>query len=111
MTTPNTGIGAITLRTMRARLDEAAAIARAAEGLVADGQPGRALTIAFDVEPLAIDTNQLLACRILPPGSIHIGTKSRITSVPPSRWGRRVARREARSCRLPAGLGERSASR
>jgi hypothetical protein len=32
MTTPNSEIGAITLRAMRANLDEAAAIARAAEG-------------------------------------------------------------------------------
>jgi hypothetical protein len=55
MTTPNTGIGAITLRTMRAKLEEAAAIARAAEGLAADGQPGRALTMALDVEPLAAE--------------------------------------------------------
>jgi hypothetical protein len=47
MTTQNTGIGAITLRTMRARLDEAAAIARAAEGCAMDGQPGRALIIAL----------------------------------------------------------------
>jgi hypothetical protein len=60
MTTPNTGIGAITLRTMRAKLDEAAAIARAAEGCAMDGQPERALTIALDVEPLAIEANQLL---------------------------------------------------
>jgi hypothetical protein len=36
MTTQNTGIGAITLRTMRTELDEAAAIARAAEGMAAD---------------------------------------------------------------------------
>jgi hypothetical protein len=54
MTAPNTGIGAITtttLRTMRAKLDEAAAIARAAEGCAVDGQAGRALMIALDVEP------------------------------------------------------------
>jgi hypothetical protein len=41
MTTPNTEIGAITtitLSTMRARLEEAAAIARAAEGCAVDGQ-------------------------------------------------------------------------
>jgi hypothetical protein len=60
MTTPNTGIGAITLRTMRARLEEAAAIARTAEGLAVDGQPGRALMIALDVEPLALEANSLL---------------------------------------------------
>ena len=63
MTTPNTEMGAITtitLRTMRAKLDEAAAIARAAEGCVAEGQAGRGLTIALDVEPLAIEANQLL---------------------------------------------------
>jgi hypothetical protein len=45
---------------MRARLDEAAAIARAAEGCAADDQPGRALTIALDVEPLAVEANSLL---------------------------------------------------
>jgi hypothetical protein len=55
MTTPNTGIGAITLRTMRAKLDEAAAIARAAEGCAVDGQSGRALMIVLDVEPLAVE--------------------------------------------------------
>jgi hypothetical protein len=60
MTTLNTGIGAITLRTMRAKLEEAAAIARAAEGLAVDGQPGRALMIALDVEPLVVDANSLL---------------------------------------------------
>jgi hypothetical protein len=60
MSTPNTGTGAITLRTMRARLDEAAAIARAAEGRAVDGRAGRALMIALDVEPLAIEANQLL---------------------------------------------------
>jgi hypothetical protein len=60
MTTPNTGIGAITLRTMRAKLEEAAAIARAAEGLAADGQPGRAVMMALDVEPLAVKANSLL---------------------------------------------------
>jgi hypothetical protein len=41
MTTPNIEIGAITLTTlriMRAKLDEAAAIARAAERCAADGQ-------------------------------------------------------------------------
>jgi hypothetical protein len=35
MTTPNTEIGAITLRAMRAKLEEAAAIARATEALAA----------------------------------------------------------------------------
>lgn len=40
MTTPNTEIGAITtttLRSVRAKLDEAAAIARAAEGSAVNG--------------------------------------------------------------------------
>jgi hypothetical protein len=63
MTTQNTEIGAITtttLSTMRAKLEEAAAIARAAEGCAADGQAGRALTIALDVEPLALEANRLL---------------------------------------------------
>jgi hypothetical protein len=63
MTTPNTEIGAITtttLSTIRAKLDEAAAIARAAEGCAVDGQPRRALMIALDVEPLALEANQLL---------------------------------------------------
>jgi hypothetical protein len=63
MITPNTEIGAIaltTLRAMRAKLEEAAAVARAAEGLAVDGQAGRALTIALDVEPLAIEANRML---------------------------------------------------
>jgi hypothetical protein len=60
MTTPDTEIGAITLRSLRAKLDEAVAIARAAEGCAVDGQAGRALTIALDVEPLAVEANQLL---------------------------------------------------
>jgi hypothetical protein len=50
MTTPTTGVGAITLR----------AIARAAEGCAVDGQARRALMIALDVEPLAVEANQLL---------------------------------------------------
>jgi hypothetical protein len=37
-----------------------AAITRAAEGLAVDGQAGRALTIALDVEPLAIEANRML---------------------------------------------------
>lgn len=45
---------------MRAKLDEATAIARAAEGCAANGQPRRALTIALDVEPLAAEANRLL---------------------------------------------------
>jgi hypothetical protein len=56
-------IGAVTLTTlriMRAKLDKAAAVARAAEGCAADGQPGRAPTMALDFEPLAIEANQLL---------------------------------------------------
>jgi hypothetical protein len=60
MTTPNTEIGAIALHTMRAKLEEAAAVARAAEGLAADGRPGRGLMMALDVEPLAIEANSLL---------------------------------------------------
>jgi hypothetical protein len=63
VTTPITEISAImttTLRAMRAKLEEAAAIARAAEGLAVDGQPGRALMIALDVEPLVVDANSLL---------------------------------------------------
>jgi hypothetical protein len=60
MITQNTEIAAITLRAMRAKLEEAAAIARAAEALAADGQPGRGLMMALDVEPLAVETNQLL---------------------------------------------------
>jgi hypothetical protein len=60
MTTPDTEIGAITLRAMRAELEKAAAVARAAEGLAADGQPGRGLIMALDVEPLALEANQLL---------------------------------------------------
>jgi hypothetical protein len=46
MTTPITEITTMTLRAMRAKLDEAAAIARAAEGCAVDGQPERALMIA-----------------------------------------------------------------
>jgi hypothetical protein len=60
MTTPSTEITTITLRAMRAKLEEAAAIARAAEALATDGQPARALAIALDVEPLALEANQLL---------------------------------------------------
>jgi hypothetical protein len=63
MTTPITEISAImtiTLRSMRAKLEEAAAIARAAEGLATDGQPGRGLMIALDVEPLVVEANSLL---------------------------------------------------
>jgi hypothetical protein len=47
MTTPNTGIGAITTTTLRT---EAARLSA----------PGRALTIALDVEPLAVEANRLL---------------------------------------------------
>jgi hypothetical protein len=60
MTTPTTEITTITLRAMRAKLEEAAAIARAAEGLAADGQPGRGLMMALDVEPLVVEANSLL---------------------------------------------------
>jgi hypothetical protein len=60
MTTPNPEITAVTLRAMRAKLEEAAAIAGAAEGCAVDGQASRALTIALDVEPLAIEADQLL---------------------------------------------------
>jgi hypothetical protein len=60
VTTPNTAIGAITLRSMRAKLAEATAIARAAEGMAADGQPSRALMIGLDVELLAIEADRLL---------------------------------------------------
>jgi hypothetical protein len=63
VTTPITEISAImttTLRTMRAKLEEAAAIARAAEGLAVDGQPGRGLMMALDVEPLVVEANSLL---------------------------------------------------
>lgn len=65
MTTANTEIGAITtttLRAMRIKLEEAAAIARAAEACAVDGQPARAVTIALDVEPLAIEANRLVQC-------------------------------------------------
>jgi len=62
MTTLNTGIGAITLRTMRAKLDEAADIAPAAEALAADGQPDPALVMALDVEPLASELTSY--CRL-----------------------------------------------
>ena len=45
---------------MRRQLEEAAAIARAAEACAADGQPARAFTIALDIEQLAVEANQLL---------------------------------------------------
>jgi hypothetical protein len=45
---------------MRTKLEEAAAIAWAAEGCAVDRQPGRALMIALDVEPLAVEANSLL---------------------------------------------------
>jgi hypothetical protein len=60
LTTPITEITTITLRAMRSNLEEAAAIARAAEGMATDGQPGRALAIALDVEPLVVEANGLL---------------------------------------------------
>jgi hypothetical protein len=60
MTTPITEVTTMTLRAMRTKLDEAAAIARAAQGCAVDGQPRRALMIALDVEPLALEANQLL---------------------------------------------------
>jgi hypothetical protein len=63
MTTSRIKIGAVTamvLRLMRRQLEEVAAIARAAEGCAADGQPARALTIARDIEPFAVEANQLL---------------------------------------------------
>jgi hypothetical protein len=60
MISPITGIGAITLRTMRIKLEEAAAITRAAEALVSDGQPGQALMMALDVELPALEANGLL---------------------------------------------------
>jgi hypothetical protein len=63
VTTPITEINTVTLTTlhaMRAKLEEAAAIARAAEGLAADDQPERALMFALDLEPLAREANQLL---------------------------------------------------
>jgi hypothetical protein len=60
MTTPTTEITTITLRAMRAKLEEAAAVARAAEALAADGQPRRAVMMALDVEPLAVEANSLL---------------------------------------------------
>lgn len=63
MNTPNRDIGAIvatTIRVMRRQLEEAATIARAAEFCATDGQPARALTVALDIEPLAIEANQLL---------------------------------------------------
>jgi hypothetical protein len=50
MTTSTTEITTIKLRAMRAKLEEAAAIARAA----------RALIMALDVEPLATEADQLL---------------------------------------------------
>jgi hypothetical protein len=53
MTTLNTGIGAITTTTLHA-------IPRAAEGCAVNGKAGRALTIALDVEPLALEANRLL---------------------------------------------------
>jgi hypothetical protein len=46
---------------MRAKLDEAAAIARAAEVLATDGQPGRGLMMALDVEPLSLEANSFAA--------------------------------------------------
>ena len=48
------------LRTMRRQLEEAVAIARAAEACATDGQPERALTVALDIEQLAVEANQLL---------------------------------------------------
>jgi hypothetical protein len=60
MTKPTTEITTITLHAMRAKLDEAATITRAAEALAADGQLGHALVMALDVEPLAMEADQIL---------------------------------------------------
>jgi hypothetical protein len=70
MTTPNTEITTITLR---AKLEEAAAFARAAEGCAVDGQPERALMITLDVEPLAVEANGLLQGLATLSRVVHVG--------------------------------------
>ena len=48
------------LRQVRDQLGEALAVAKAAEALAREGQSARALRIALDIEPLAVDVNHLL---------------------------------------------------
>jgi len=60
MTTCTTDITTTVLRTMRRHLEEAATVAKAAETCAAEGQSVRALTIALDIEQLAVEANQLL---------------------------------------------------
>ena len=55
-----TEITTTVLRAMRLQLEEAAAIAKAAEACAVNGQPARALTIALDIEQLAVEANSLL---------------------------------------------------
>lgn len=45
---------------MRRKLEEAAAIAKAAEICAVEGQSVRALIIALDVEQFAVEANQML---------------------------------------------------
>lgn len=60
MTNSNTDITITVLAAMRRQLEEAAAIAKAAEACAMDGQAAQAFTIALDVEQLAVEANQLL---------------------------------------------------
>ncbi len=48
------------LRQIKSKIDEALAIAQAAEACAAGGHPGRALRIALDIEPLVVEVNHLL---------------------------------------------------
>jgi hypothetical protein len=59
MTTPTTEITTITLRAMRAKLEEAATIARRPKAWRLTGSQG-GLMIGLDVELLAVEANSLL---------------------------------------------------
>lgn len=48
------------LMQIRGQLDEALSLAKAAEACAAGGHADRALRIALDIEPLAVDVNHLL---------------------------------------------------
>lgn len=48
------------LKCIRQRLDDAAAIARAAESCADAGNPGKAVTIVLDVEQLVCEVNTFL---------------------------------------------------
>lgn len=48
------------LGAMRSKLEEAAGLARAAEACAREGQGGRGLEVALDIEPAVVEANHLL---------------------------------------------------